>query len=165
MQVLSLPLSGLPTPPGLQTRGQDTGGQDADPSLRRSHQYRMPQEAVGTPDEAMRITLTANTDAQQIDQTLVNTAPGAVYAEIWKDGVRIAAVHTNGAITPSFGLNWLPMAGNDIGVAQRRANELARAVGGEVRYASLGRPNETMPPPVDARTERMRAKLRAAYGI
>jgi len=159
MQVPSLPLSGLPTPPGLQTRGQETGGRDNATSQRRTFAAR---------DDSTRITLNSapnsTADTQNASATTAQ-APGAVYAEIWKDGVRIAAVHTNGVVTPSFGLTWQPVAGDAAGVAQRRAEELARSLGGEVRYAGRGRSSETVQPPVDLRTERMRAKLRVAYGI
>jgi len=165
MQVPALPLSGLPTPPGLSPRGQEANDQDA--SSRRPPAGQTP--LVSSPpasDDSTRITLSAAAQASGSElASAMPQVPGAIYAEIWKNGVRIAAVHTNGVVTPSLGLNWQAVSGNDPGIAQRRADELARAVGGEVRYVNRERPNEAGPPPVDARTERMRARLRATYGL
>lgn len=169
MQVTSLPLSGLPTPPGLSSRGQDAGSQNADSSLRRpaAHSgHPAARDAGQAPEPATRITLSTPADRQARAGGAFDGAPSAIYAEIWKDGVRIAAVLTNGTITPGLGLNWPPAVGNDLSVAQRRAHELAQAIGGEVRYAvHHERPNENPPSLTDPRTERMRAKLRAAYGL
>jgi len=166
MQVSSLPLSGLPMPSGSLTRGQEANDQETSPRrslVNATRGVSLPSSS----DDATRLTLSSAAQASVGDQPFARPqAPGAVYAEIWKDGVRIATVHTNGVVTPALGLTWHAVAGDDPGVAQRRADELARAVGGEVRYVSNNeRANEASPPPVDARTERMRARLRAAYGL
>ncbi|HEX5392211.1 MAG TPA: hypothetical protein VFW68_02965 [Rhodocyclaceae bacterium] len=76
-----------------------------------------------------------------------------VYAEIWKDGVKVGQVYSdgrvqsNGAVTNSDGTAAVS--------AQLRAQELASQVGGEVRY----------PGQEAAKANKMRAQLRAAYGV
>jgi hypothetical protein len=77
-----------------------------------------------------------------------------VFAEIWKDGVKIGSVYTDGTATLPAHANGLT-AGVHAGTRPYiQAQELSRIVGGEVRYVDL-------PALQVART---RNQLRTAYG-
>lgn len=82
--------------------------------------------------------------------------PAAVFAEIWRDGTKVAEVDANGNVTSTAGIR-LP-AMNDSGggpaAAAFRAAQIARTVGGEVR--SHGEP-------VSGRVLVNRANLQALY--
>lgn len=84
--------------------------------------------------------------------------PAPVYAEIWKDGLRVAVVDSQGSVVSLNGLLASSPMGSSGGgpeLAARRAMQIAHAVGGEIRVAG-----QTL----DAPTLTMRAKLKAAYG-
>lgn len=81
--------------------------------------------------------------------------PG-VYAEIWKDGVKVALVDQTGGVTPLSSM--VPGSlgsGGGVEVAARRAVQIAVAVGGEIR---------SMGAVVSPQTLNMRAKLQTTYG-
>lgn len=85
------------------------------------------------------------------------TAPAPVYAEIWKDGIKVANIDTHGTITSFAGPPLAPPVGGAGGpwLAATRAAQVARAVGGEIRINGLV---------VDAGTAKMRVRLELAYG-
>jgi len=88
------------------------------------------------------------------------TAPGAasgpppeVFAEIWKDGMKIGVVYTDGhAALPSMPGSMAASA--NARLPYLRAEEISQQVGGEVRYVNI--------PALQA--AQTRAQLRAAYG-
>jgi|GEM_PF-3927977 len=81
-----------------------------------------------------------------------------VYAEIWKDGRKIAEVDVRGSVTPLNGFIAPVFGGTGGGpeLAARRASQIAVTVGGEIR--SNG---ET----IDSQTLKMRARLNTYYGV
>lgn len=82
-----------------------------------------------------------------------NNGSNLVYAEIWKDGMKVGQVFSDGRVTGD-GVT-IDMGGTSILSAQTRAQQLASQMGGEVRY----------PGQQDPKAEKMRAQLRAAYGV
>lgn len=84
-------------------------------------------------------------------------APSPVYAEVWKDGVKVAAIDTHGTVTSFAGPVATPAGGASGGpwLAAVRAAQVAQAVGGEIRINGLT---------VDSGTLRTRARLELAYG-
>ena len=84
--------------------------------------------------------------------------PAPVYAEVWKDGLKVAEVDSHGSVSASSGLIRLPTGGGSGGawLAAARAAQIAQAVGGEIRVAG-----QTM----DGQTLAMRVKLQTAYGL
>jgi hypothetical protein len=77
-----------------------------------------------------------------------------VYAEIWKDGIKVGQVYSDGRVQSNDG-SPAPVGVTSAISAQTRAQQLASQVGGEVRYPG----QET------AKADKMRAQLRAAYGV
>lgn len=76
-----------------------------------------------------------------------------VFAEIWKDGMKIGVVYTDGqAMLPNVGG---ATAGNGAMPAYMRAQQISQQVGGEVRLVNI-------PALQVAQT---RAQLQAAYGL
>jgi hypothetical protein len=85
------------------------------------------------------------------------TAPSPVYAEVWKDGLKVANIDTHGTVTSFSGPVASPLGGAIGGpwLAAVRAAQVAQAVGGEIRINGLT---------VDAGTAKMRARLEVTYG-
>lgn len=80
-----------------------------------------------------------------------------VYAEIWKDGVKLAEVDIHGQVISSSGLVMPATAGGSGPlVAAQRAAQVAQRMGGEIRTAGQL---------LDAQTLLMRAKLANAYAV
>lgn len=95
--------------------------------------------------------IAAQTKTAQTERTL---HPPEVFAEIWKDGLRVGTIYTDGEAAMSGGLNASPLGARGAMFARMQAEELSRRVGGEVRYVNL-----------DAlRIAQTREQLRAAYG-
>jgi hypothetical protein len=79
--------------------------------------------------------------------------PPEIFAEIWKDGMKIGVVYTDGqAILPNSGG---ATAGNGAMPAYMRAQQISQEVGGEVRLVNI-------PALQVAQT---RVQLQAAYGL
>lgn len=80
--------------------------------------------------------------------------PAEVFAEIWKDGMKIGAVYTDGQaeLADAYGGRTL---GNGAMFAQARAEALSRQVGGEIRYVDVAA----------LQVAQVRTQLRNAYGI
>ena len=114
--------------------------------------------AVSAPDisdavEGDRVSLTAVTGA---GLTIPELAP--VYAEIWKNGTKVAEIDTHGGVTPTSGL--VASSPGTVGasgalLAARRAAEIVRSIGGEHRVGGQTMDNQTL---------EMRAKLEMFYG-
>ncbi len=77
-----------------------------------------------------------------------------VYAEIWKDGVKVGQVYSDGRVQSNDGSTTAASPTSALS-AQTRAQQLASELGGEVRY----------PGQSDPKADKMRAQLRAAYGV
>ena len=100
-----------------------------------------------------RVTLTA---AGATRRGMVDLVP--VYAEIWKGGVKVAEIDIHGGVTPVNGLVAATpgtVAGNGTQLAARRAAEIVRSIGGEIRVGGQV---------MDSQTLDMRARLRQMYG-
>lgn len=98
------------------------------------------------------VTLSATHDRPAV------TAPLPVYAEIWKDGVKIAEIDNHGGVVSFAGpVAAAPPGGAAGGTLQAaiRAAQVAQSVGGEIRINGVT---------VDAGTMRMRAQLATTYG-
>ena len=102
-----------------------------------------------TPDNVVQLS------ASQETRTTQHVA--ATYAEIWKDGQKIADIDIYGGVTAHNGMIAAAMssAGGGPELAARRASQIALAVGGEIRSAGQV---------VDRSTMLMRARLQSAYG-
>lgn len=109
-------------------------------------------ESAPVAREGDRVTLSsarATTDA---------AAPAPVYAEVWKNGLKVAVIDSHGSVTSLNGL--VSVSPTDHGgggpqLAARRAMQIARNIGGEIRVAGQM---------LDVPTLAMRTKLQAAYG-
>jgi len=80
-----------------------------------------------------------------------------VYAEIWRDGVRVAQVDVHGQVTSAEGV--VAATGSGLAgplLAAQRAVQAARQLGGEIRSAGQ---------PVDGQTLLMRERLASTYTI
>lgn len=83
--------------------------------------------------------------------------PIAPYAEIWKDGRKIAVIDNHGDVNSYDGLVPIPPGGSSgISLAIQRAALIAQSVGGEIRVAGLV---------TDVHTMAMRARLSKAYSV
>ena len=81
-----------------------------------------------------------------------------VYAEIWKDGAKVAEIDIHGGVTPVNGLVAAApgtVAGDGALLAARRAAEIVRSIGGEIRVGGQV---------MDSQTLDMRARLTQMYG-
>jgi hypothetical protein len=103
--------------------------------------------------EEERVTLTA---AGATRRGMVDLVP--VYAEIWKGGAKVAEIDIHGGVTPVNGLVAATpgtVAGDGALLAARRAAEIVRSIGGEIRVGGQV---------MDSQTLDMRARLRQMYG-
>ena len=105
----------------------------------------------GSSADAQRVTLSASGESQ------LDLVP--VYAEIWKNGTKVAEIDFHGGVNPLNGL--VASAQGSAGgagalLAARRAAEIVRAIGGEIRVGGQV---------MDSQTLDMRARLKMAYGI
>lgn len=111
----------------------------------------LPNEAKETA-EGGRVTLSAT------GKSKVSTPDSApVYAEIWKNGMKIAEIDIHGGVNAANSL--IVSEQGTIGsggaiLAARRAAEIARSIGGEIRVGGQI---------MDSKTLDMRAKLQMAY--
>jgi hypothetical protein len=114
----------------------DTGNQEASPPA-ANEQTRVTLASTGEPPPAQR---------------------SITYAEIWKDGVKVAVVDSSGGVSSQNGAI-APMDGasgaNGMMLAARRVAQITAAVGGQVIVGGQA---------LDAQTIATRAKLQMAYG-
>ena len=130
-----------PTPPSVDKEGKrpTDGSQSSEP----------------TPDiaESTLVTLSATPAAVEKAAEL-----SPVYAEIWKNGNKVAVVDTAGGVRSGSGIVAASQGAEGGGgelLAARRAAEIAGSIGGEIRIAGQQ---------IDSRTLAMRVKLNATYG-
>ncbi len=111
-----------------------------------------PSDSKSIP-ESVRVTLSVPSSTKS---AVPEIAP--VYAEIWKDGVKVAQIDVHGGVHSIDNLYSSAPGSSGAGgtlLAARRAIEVARALGGEIRVGGQS---------IDGQTLRMQAKLRVAYG-
>lgn len=106
---------------------------------------------------ATEVSLSAEASAAQ--QPAAEQAPvlAPIYAEIWRDGQRIAQVDIHGQVSSSAGV--IATAGSGIAgplLAAQRAVQTARQLGGEIRIAGQA---------LDSQTVLMRERLANAYNF
>jgi len=105
------------------------------------------------PADGERVTLTA---AAGPKPDVPDLAP--VYAEIWKNGTKVAEIDIHGGVNPINGL--VAAAPGSVGggalLAARRTAEIVRSIGGEIRFGGQI---------MDSQTLDMRARLKVVYGI
>lgn len=116
-------------------------------------------QAAAASSDTVSIRKLSATDIAKLDQQAANdsgngsSGSNLLYAEIWKDGVKVGQVYSDGRVVGEG--TTVDMGGTGILSAQTRAQQLASQMGGEVRY----------PGQSDPKAEKMRAQLRAAYGV
>jgi len=153
-------------PPGAASTLQPpltANGNDRNPSLARPA---APPARGGTPAATPpELPATAAAAAEEatisavarLREHLPETPPGRVYAEIWKDDVKVAQVDIHGQVESLGGI--VANGGSALAgplLAAQRAVQVAQQTGGEIRSAGQ---------PVDGRTLLMRARLNSAYAI
>lgn len=108
---------------------------------------------AAAPDgEAVSLHSSAEVQAAQSLQQGAASAQPEVFAEIWKDGMRIGSIYTDGRAVMAAGAG-VPLGGG--GLPYLQAQEISRRVGGEVRYVDLHA----------LHVAQTRGQLRAAYGV
>ena len=103
--------------------------------------------------ESARVTLSSERASIALSHV-----PAPVYAEVWKEGQRMAVIDSRGNVVPFNGLIAPSQMGGGGGgqeLAARRVAQIAQSIGGEIRAAGQV---------MDAPTLAMRAKLNVAYG-
>lgn len=167
MQISSVPSQVLaPLQPAAQAAAQSTPdsaqqskGNSArvlTPSREAANQEASPANAA----QSEKITLSAELNAANdstndlADDTFDATA--SIFAEIWKDGVKIAVVDDRGSVTS---LNGMPVthfqSSGGTSLAAQRAARIAMELGGEIRVGGMS---------LDGPTLVMRDRLQTAYG-
>lgn len=100
-------------------------------------------------------TVSVSTRALTLQTGGARELPAPTYAEIWKDGMKLADVDIHGHVTSYSGL--VPAGDGGSGgalLAAQRAVQLAQITGGEIRAAGQA---------IDGKTLLMRARLVNAY--
>ena len=106
--------------------------------------------------ETDTVSLHGNTATQSAAATQNGASAQApeVFAEIWKDGMKLGTVYTNGEAALPAAFAGMAVGSGGTTYAYMRAEEISRQVGGEVRFVNI-------PALQVAQT---RAQLRSAYG-
>jgi len=150
------PVVGEQTSRNAQERSAATAGKAANQNAQASAKPKV-ESAAATKDATSTNTATA-----------APAHPVAVYAEIWVGGKKVGEVDVNGGVSlPSIPAS-LQLSGGSSGpaLARLRSEEVARALGGEVRYNGEAPTAPSQPPASsgDPKVDRMRAKINAMYG-
>jgi len=150
------PLVGEQTSRNAQERGAATAGKAANQNAQASAKPKA-ESAPATKETSPAATATA-----------APAHPVAVYAEIWVGGKKVGEVDANGNVSlPSIPAS-LQLSGGSSGpaLARLRSEEVARALGGEVRYNGEAPAAPSQPPASsgDPKVDRMRARINAMYG-
>lgn len=132
----------------LNTDGGNRGGRSAETKATRDTSHEAPPiEKDTSPRE--RITLSAD---QHLPAAYIPAAP---YAEIWKNGRKIAEIDSRGEVSAADGIVVAHTAlGTGLAAAAQRAALIARSVGGEIRVAGMV---------TDVSTLAMKARLSEMY--
>lgn len=142
-----------PRRPGTEGSDQANGAGLAVKATAATVKPEVPEAADGAGTPAVDVTLsTQATDARVEAQLPV------VYAEVWRDGMKVALIDARGGVKSFNGMVASTQGTGGAGgilLAARRAAEIAASVGGEIRVGGE---------PIDKQTLSTRAKLSAAYG-
>ncbi|MBI3523278.1 MAG: hypothetical protein HY066_01920 [Betaproteobacteria bacterium] len=129
-------------------------------SLAHTSSTQPPAEAAGGSPGQSKDTVAGD----RVTLTAVRESKGGapefppVYAEIWKDGIKVAEIDIHGGVNSVNGLvaSAHGTAGNGGPLlAARRAAEIIRSIGGEIRVGGQV---------IDGQTLDTRARLKMAYG-
>jgi hypothetical protein len=159
LNAVARPLVGEQASRNAQERGAAAGGKAANLNA----QANANRKAENTPatKEAASVSKSSTTSAAP-------PPPVAVYAEIWVGGKKVGEVDVNGGVSlPSIPASLQLSSGNSgPALARLRSEEVARALGGEVRYNGEAPTPPSQPPASsgDPKVDRMRAKINAMYG-
>jgi hypothetical protein len=160
--VNAAPLQAVQLQPALQaTLGGDVGKMAASAvaadNPQNNHAVAPVPETSSELVASERISLSSTTAADTERLAQARAAP--VYAEVWKGSVKVAVIDSRGNVVSSNGLLAPTAMGGGGGgpeLAARRAAQIARTVGGEIRVAGQL---------MDVSTLNTRAKLQAAYSV
>ena len=145
-------LSPIPSSQNLQTAlihadAGNGGGRSAETRARANAESPAAENELPTRD---RITLSPKNDLA--GGTYVPAAP---YAEIWKNGRKVAEIDSRGEVSVFDGVVAAhPAAGSGLALAAQRAAQIASSIGGEIRVGGML---------TDAPTLAMKARLSDAY--
>lgn len=144
-----------------QERGVATGGKAANPNANANAQASTSRKVEKAP-AAKEAAPTGGAD------TTAPSKPVAVYAEIWVGGKKVGEVDANGGVNLASIPAALQLSGGTSGpaLARLRSEEIARSLGGEVRYAGQSAPavSQVQASSGDPKVDRMRARINAMYG-
>lgn len=147
-------LSSIPSSASLQSAlvhndGGDKGGRSPETKA-KSHTGTASLGATTESPQPDRVTLSPERDAQSIAYV-----PAAPYAEIWKNGRKVAEIDSRGEVSAADGIIAShPALGSGLAAAAQRAALIARSIGGEIRVAGMV---------TDVPTLAMKARLGEAY--
>lgn len=147
--VLSSSLAGIST-------GLDGAGKAAQ-SVRDGAQAQRVEPAVSGEVNRGSIVSDVVSLSSAVEMRGAANAPAPVYAEIWKDGVKVAQVDIHGQVISASGLA-ISGGGALAGplLAAQRAVQVAQQTGGEIRTAGQS---------LDSQTLLMRARLASTYAV
>lgn len=126
----------------------------ADAPLAAPDDSALPAAAADTATDTVTLDSHAATQVAGTADIGKSSRPPEVFAEIWKDGVKIGTVYTDGQAVLPNELGGTTSGGHGA-IAYLRAEEVAHRAGGQVRYVDI-------PALQVAQT---RAQLRSAYGV
>lgn len=149
---MPIALTPVQSPQNLQTAlihadGGNVGGKPAE--IRARGHAEAPSVEIDIPARD-RITLSAKNDL-----ATGGYIPAAPYAEIWKNGRKIAEIDSRGEVSAFDGVVPAnPAVGSGLALAAQRAALIASSIGGEIRVGGMV---------TDASTLAMKARLSETY--
>lgn len=157
-EIMPIALSPVSVPQSLQTASiiSGTGNSGTRPAETGSGKNTADKSKESPPagtdtSQDEKITLSSSSDSGA-----ATYIPAAPYAEIWKDGRKIAEINVRGEVSSIDGFGGgASIGGGGVSSAALRAALYARSVGGEIRVAGMV---------TDASTLTMRARLSETYG-
>ncbi|MFA6310568.1 MAG: hypothetical protein WCV99_18460 [Sterolibacterium sp.] len=147
-------LSSIPSSPSLHTAlinndGGDRDGRSPETKAKSHTSTESPAVTTKTP-QPDRVTLSPERVSQAVAYI-----PAAPYAEIWKNGRKVAEIDIRGEVSAADGIVAShPALGSGLAAAAQRAALIARSIGGEIRVGGMV---------TDVPTLTMKARLGDAY--
>jgi len=156
MQISSPTLQTLPQLQSGLSGALSAGTGDAAEKTARAIPSRTPATEAVAPTAAQQTGAEPDVTLSPTATTAQDDFNAGVYAEIWKNGVKVAQVDNHGGVT-SFvgGVAGSTGSGGGQVMASLRAAQIAQSIGGEIRVAGQV---------LDGATLAMRARLRQVYG-
>lgn len=115
----------------------------------------VPTDAItGTAQSSNSVALNLSTQAQTATGNSQPNRPPEVFAEIWRDGIRIGSVYTDGTAVLSGSNARVAGTAGSIALPYLEAQRISAMLGGEVRYVDMGA----------LQVAQTRSQLRSAYG-